>query len=320
MYIDSNQNWMRYSTTGSWKLSDIKDGGKWMFYYKNRDFATQIINQAFTQDVCKYAKHTKGSSGICCFYVSGTSEVEHRKVIKFMLDHNLIRLTDDLNYFDPAFKFNGQSWSKQYGPNFEGLIKLSDFVDITTGNNKVIDLKANLTIDSLQKSKAISTDRYLQPLVTSLDTFVRDYINNLFSYNPETTDINDKIIFLAPSGYNLRKLYQQKDSNSFLTLAAQIISYNLKLESNTQQVKLDKLKTKASPAVRNLMAIAENAELKLDHQQSIITIDNHINNRFIANYLHLDVDDDNANVLGYLLFLSILNISKQNIDYIIDNI
>lgn len=320
MYINSNQNWMRYSSTGDWKLSNIKDGGKWMFFYKDRNFATEMINLALQQRVCNYAKHTKGASGICCFYVSGTSEHEHRKVIKFMLEHNLIRLTSDLIYFDPSFKFNGQSWSKEFGPNFDGLLKLSDFIDLSTGKAIELDLKHKLTITTISKSAQITSDGYLKPLIANLDQFIISYVNDILAHNPDNTDLNDKIIFLAPAGYNLRQLYRQRNAHKFLTVAAHIISYNLKIPNNTQQQKVDKLKVRATTEVINLINFAQDSSLSIT-DQAITSIDSSLGDRFIANYQHIDLtNDDNYKVLGYLIFLSLLNISKDNIDFITNNV
>ncbi len=161
MYISENNDWIRYSSQNNWKLSTIKDCGKWMFYYKSREFAVQIITKAIDQEIVTYAKHTKSSSGIACLYASGTNIENNLQVINFMIENNLIRLTNDLNYFDTTFKFNSQSWQKEYGNPFEGTIRLSSLIDLNTGIKlDDIDLNSKLTCPPLVLVEALILINY----------------------------------------------------------------------------------------------------------------------------------------------------------------
>lgn len=317
MYVNSNEDWMRYSKHGDWKLSNIKNGGKWMHYYKEREFATEIVNKAIEAGIVEYAKHTKGASGIVCLYCSGDDLDAHLLVINFMRENNLIRLTKDYNYFDVSFKFNGQSWSKQFGPNLEGMIKLSDFINLENG--KPTDLQSAdqlIKIDYLTKSKAIRSNSELSPLLTSLDKFIIDHVNQTFKYKPTETDLNDKIISLAPHGYNLRLFYSSKSYIALLSNSAHLISLFLKSDNPKHQVKINKLKAKADSSLLHLIELLSTNQLELNSNQLLENYDFKLNERFIANFQHLDFNQTTCNVLGYLLFLSIYHVKRENIDYI----
>ena len=67
-------------------------------------------------------------TGVICFYLNGDDIVNHFRVIKFMLDHDLIR-----SYYNNSFKFDDQTRAGEYGADFEGKIKLSEFINLDTG-------------------------------------------------------------------------------------------------------------------------------------------------------------------------------------------
>lgn len=329
MYVSSNENWIRYSQTGDWKLSNIKDGGKWMHFYKERDFAKAMIEKALAAGIVKYAKHTKGRSGIVCYYVSGTSLSDHYRVINFMLENNLIRLTSNLNYFDVSFKFNGQSWSKEYGPNFEGLIKLSNLIDLATGKPKYQGLSTEdsakvidqlLTITSINRKDAINNDAHLSPLLSCLDQFVINKVHKLFKYDQINSDLNDKIIYLAPSGYNLRLLYNCKDVTTLLRLSAHLISYLLLTASSKQRQIIDRLQAKNNPDANLLISILNSTLMQIDDQNHIEKVDYQSADKFVTSFNHALVDEQFANIISYLLLISLEHISKPNIDFLVSNI
>jgi hypothetical protein len=55
------------------------------------------------------------------------------KVIKFMLDNNLIRKTNSGRLYDESFKFDNQTRAGEYGAGFNATIKLSEFLNLYTG-------------------------------------------------------------------------------------------------------------------------------------------------------------------------------------------
>ena len=58
---------------------------------------------------------------------------EHKRVIQFMIKHDLIRKTKTGRYYNNSFKFDDQTRAGEYGADFEEKIKLSEFIDLNTG-------------------------------------------------------------------------------------------------------------------------------------------------------------------------------------------
>ena len=50
-----------------------------------------------------------------------------------MLDNNLIKKTKNGRLHNISFKFDEQTYTGQYGTDFNGLIKLAYFLDLDTG-------------------------------------------------------------------------------------------------------------------------------------------------------------------------------------------
>ncbi len=306
MYISENDDWIRYAATNDWKLSNLKDCGKWISYYKETSFAKEIINKALEQNVVRYAKHTKGASGVICFYVSGSNLEDHYRIISFMLDNNLIRLTKDISYFDISFKFNGQSWSKEYGNYFEGLLRLSDLIDLNSGQPlerpKAV---TNFQVVTISKSRAIESSLYLRPLVHQLDQFLLTKFNKILQHKNESIDLNDKIIHLAPLGYNVTHLYANGSDEQFLARCALLIKTYL----NSSDPKRENLIIK----LKHLECIETNILLKLFEQNSSEHI---LITKFISFYNHSSLAESIVNSLSYLVYQSLLSTDKSAIEFI----
>lgn len=112
--------------------------GKWMCFFDNQKFAKQICQKAIDENVCYECKCTDmetvmSSTGVICFYLNGDDIENHKRVIYFMIDNNLIRKTKTGRFYNNSFKFDVQTLSGEYGADFEGKIKLADFIDLNTG-------------------------------------------------------------------------------------------------------------------------------------------------------------------------------------------
>ena len=70
---------------------------------------------------------------IACFYLNGNDMAGHHRVIQFMLDNNLIPKTRTGRLYNMSFKFDDQTHAGEYGADFEGKIKLNQFVNLDTG-------------------------------------------------------------------------------------------------------------------------------------------------------------------------------------------
>ena len=50
-----------------------------------------------------------------------------------MLDNGLISKTKSGRYYNISFKFDDQTRAGEYGANFEGVLKLDQFIDLKSG-------------------------------------------------------------------------------------------------------------------------------------------------------------------------------------------
>jgi len=126
-----------------WFLSGDEDKldrekcGKWMHFFTDQDFAISICEKAIEEGACYECKCSdlllQGESGVICFYLNGDDIENHKRVIDFMLKYNLIRKTKAGKLYNESFKFDSQTRAHEYGADFEGKIKLEQFLDLYTG-------------------------------------------------------------------------------------------------------------------------------------------------------------------------------------------
>ena len=111
---------------------------KWMYFFNDQEFAQNICQKAIDEDICYECKCTDMEltgepTGVICFYLNGDDIENHKRVIQFMIANDLIRKTKTGKYFNISFKFDNQTRAGEYGADFEGKIKLEQFIDLTTG-------------------------------------------------------------------------------------------------------------------------------------------------------------------------------------------
>lgn len=112
--------------------------GKWMYFFENQEFTKDICKKAIDEKVCYECKCTnleaKGETkGVACFYLNADDIENHKRVIQFMLDNNLIPKTKSGRFYNNSFKLDSQTQAGEYGSDFEGKIKLESFIDLKTG-------------------------------------------------------------------------------------------------------------------------------------------------------------------------------------------
>jgi len=112
--------------------------GKWMYFFDDQEFAQKICQKAIDEKVCYECKCTDMEltvqpTGVICFYLNGDDIENHKRVITFMMDNNLIKKTKAGRYYNISFKFDDQTRAGEYGADFEGKIKLEQFIDLQTG-------------------------------------------------------------------------------------------------------------------------------------------------------------------------------------------
>ena len=112
--------------------------GKWMYFFKNQEFAQQICQKAIDENICYECKCTDmetriESEGVICFYLNSDDIENHKRVIQFMKDNGLIQKTKSGKLYNISFKFDSQTRVGNYGADFERKIKLDQFLNLYTG-------------------------------------------------------------------------------------------------------------------------------------------------------------------------------------------
>lgn len=138
--IHNYAGWFYFFSTSLHRLK--RDGcGKWMYFFdaNGQEFAKEICKKSIDKNVCLESKCTdikfrNSPTGVVCFYVNADDIEGHKRIIKFMMDNDLIRKTKTGKYYNISFKLDDQTRADEYGNKFEGKIKLSDFIDLETGN------------------------------------------------------------------------------------------------------------------------------------------------------------------------------------------
>jgi hypothetical protein len=132
MQIIKQHGWVYYVGDNAQTLERHKCG-KWMYFFDNKEFVSEMCQKAINEDIVVESKHSEDNTGVACFYLNGDDLVCHKKVIEFFLENKLIRRTKTGRLYNIAFKFDDQTRAGEYGADFKAEIKLEQFIDLTTG-------------------------------------------------------------------------------------------------------------------------------------------------------------------------------------------
>lgn len=132
MKVLKNAAWVFYIGDDAKELK-LDKCGKWMYFFSNIDFAAEVCKKSVKQGVVREAKHSNAESGVCCFYLNCEEIENHKKIISFFLENGLIKKTKAGKYYNISFKKDKQTISVEYGDKFNAELKLSDFLDLNTG-------------------------------------------------------------------------------------------------------------------------------------------------------------------------------------------
>lgn len=128
--------WCWYLTDKA-KFLEKHKCGKWMYFFNDQKFAMSLCEKAIAENVCYKCKCTDmklagSETGVICFYLNGDDIENHHRVIQFMMDNKLIQKTKTGKFYNISFKFDDQTRAGKYGADFEGKIKLAQFIDLST--------------------------------------------------------------------------------------------------------------------------------------------------------------------------------------------
>ena len=137
MKIINQFGWFYYLTEQASLLEEHKCG-KWMYFFDDQEFAKEICQKAIEEgacyeDKCSDLEATFNDSGVICFYCNYDDVENHKRIIKFMIENKLIRKTKAGRYYNISFKLDNQTRDGLYGDDFTSVIKLSDFINLDTG-------------------------------------------------------------------------------------------------------------------------------------------------------------------------------------------
>jgi hypothetical protein len=132
---------MKIETTAEWvfyigNIDELKSPkvGKWMYFFNDIFFVSNICKKAIEKNIVAEAKHSNKPEGVACFYLNFDDIKRHKKTIKFFIENNLIRKTNKNKYYNISFKLDSQTLSGEYAENFHSNIKLENFINLNNGN------------------------------------------------------------------------------------------------------------------------------------------------------------------------------------------
>lgn len=132
MIIRKNLWWVFYIKDGKVELNANKCG-KWMYFFNDKVFVADVCKKAIEEDVVQVDKHSNKKEGVACFYIEYDDINAHKKLLQFMVNNGLIMRTKSGKLYNISFKLDNQTRAKKYGNNFKPKLKLSDFIDLYTG-------------------------------------------------------------------------------------------------------------------------------------------------------------------------------------------
>ena len=135
MKIVKNNVWTYY--IGDDSMLDDTKCGKWMYFYDDIKKAKVVCKRAVEDNIVYESKHSnKNNDGVACFYLNADDMDNHKRVIQFFLDNNLIPKTKSGRYYNISFKLDSQTHNNEYGSYYKSNIRLEDFIDLNTGEWK----------------------------------------------------------------------------------------------------------------------------------------------------------------------------------------
>jgi hypothetical protein len=131
MEIVKEFGWVYYS--GNDVQLDRDKCGKWMYFFSDKKFIAKICEDVVKKNIVKHSKHTDDETGVACFYLNCDDIDTHKKIILYFIENNLISRTKSGRLYNISFKLDNQTRAGEYGDKFKSDIKLSNFVNLDTG-------------------------------------------------------------------------------------------------------------------------------------------------------------------------------------------
>ena len=139
-----NETWIFYNRKDiqdKRNKTDISNLGKWMYFFEYSDIelkrCERLCEKALSKGVTNSLKISKKNAlypkGVLILRCDNEDNETHKKIIKFMIENNLIPKTRNGRYYNISFKTNEQTIYKEYGNVFKPILKLENFIDLNNG-------------------------------------------------------------------------------------------------------------------------------------------------------------------------------------------
>ena len=131
--------WVWYRNWETSKFIEENRIGKWLVYFSDIAYARKICEKAVLSGAVGWCKHSSelklkgGGTGVICFYLNGDDVEGHKRVLRFLIENEMIRKRKSGALYNIAFKYDSQTYAGEYGSDFHAEIKLADFVNLETG-------------------------------------------------------------------------------------------------------------------------------------------------------------------------------------------
>ena len=131
--------WVVYANESAPKIAPGRSG-KWICFFERgeEETAHEIAQAAVETGVVSEAlvpsdnESSQYDSVACCLRIDAADLRAHRRVIKFMLENDLIKKARTGSYYNASFKFD-EAKGHARGVYYTPTIKLADFIDLRTG-------------------------------------------------------------------------------------------------------------------------------------------------------------------------------------------
>lgn len=123
-------------------LLDPSKVGKWMIFFDfpaSREVIKNYCREAVEKEIIPSSKLSNrpnpAGQGVACFYLEIDDYERHKKIIEFLISHNLIRRTkSDEKFYNMSFKLDSQTKNNEYKANFVSKLTLDKLIDLKTGD------------------------------------------------------------------------------------------------------------------------------------------------------------------------------------------
>lgn len=134
-----NSSWEYFKTEATLDPSKV---GKWMVFFdflNSRENIRNYCREAVEKGIVTSSKLSNrpnpAGQGVSCFYLEIDDYEGHKKIIKFLMHHNLIRKTkNNEKFYNMSFKLDSQTKNNEYKEGFASKLTLDELIDLKTGD------------------------------------------------------------------------------------------------------------------------------------------------------------------------------------------